>query len=72
MEIIGKDGVSSSNAKGDLKFKLKGGKGTKSSQVPEPIQESTAESEEELETESEKEDSDEEGEIRITSPPKPA
>ena len=53
------------------KFKLKGGKGTKSSQVPEPIQESVTESEEELETESEKEDSNEEGEIRITTPPNP-
>ena len=43
LEITGKDGASYSNIKNTLKFKLKGGKGTKSSQVPEPIQESVVE-----------------------------
>ena len=35
LEIVGKDGASSSNIKNTLKFKLKGGKGSKSSQIPE-------------------------------------
>ena len=71
LEITGKDGASSFHAKGSLKFKLKGGKGAKSSQISEPIQESEEESEEKVETKSNKENSDEEGEVMIISPPKP-
>ena len=46
LEIIGKDGASSFDAKGSLKFKLKGGKRANLSQVPGSIQELVEESEE--------------------------
>lgn len=70
MEIKSKDGVSSSVPAKSLKFKLKGGKGSKSLQGSSQVLMQAQESEEEYEEESNEED-EEEGEIMIISSPRP-
>lgn len=70
MEIISKDGASSSVPAKSLKFKLRGRKGSKSLQESSRAPVQAQEHEQESEGESDEED-EEEGEIMIISPPWP-